>query len=35
MSNFDLNDWIKENKQQVHKSAENIAVEHIFKNKIK
>ncbi len=34
MSNFDLNDWIKENKQQVHKSAENIAVEHIFKNKI-
>jgi hypothetical protein len=34
MSNFDLNDWIKENKQHVHKSAENIAVEHIFKNKI-
>jgi hypothetical protein len=34
MSNFDLNDWVKANKQHVHKSAENIAVEHIFKNKI-
>jgi len=34
MSDFDLNDWIKKNKQSVHKSAENIAVEHIFKNKI-
>lgn len=34
MSNFDINDWIKENKHRIHESAENIAVEHIFKNKI-
>jgi len=34
MSNFNLNKWIKENKHILHKSAENIAVEHIFKNKI-
>ena len=25
--------WIEENKHVLHKSAENIAVEHIFKNK--